>query len=454
MTTVYVISKDGQKLMPTLRNGRVRHLLKEGKAKIYKYHPFTVQLTYDTPDKTQPIEIGMDAGYQNIGVSVKTKQKELFSAEFELLSDEKSRHDDCRKYRRIRRNRLRYRKPRWNNRTHSKPEGWLAPSIQHKAEAHIKIIKDICSVAPVKTVTVEVGEFDPALLKAMYEGKEPPQGKDYQQGTMYFADSLRKAVFQRDNYTCQICKKSVLKDKNVVLKTHHALFWKGRHSNSLNELMTVCEKCHTPANHQPGGKLYGLEPRLSRLEGATYMNEVRWKIINTLRDNLAGVDINFCYGAQTSRKRKDLGIEKSHANDAYCIGNLQPKRRPVKTVFFVKKRRNSRILEKFYDAKYTDIRDGKLKKGAELSSGRTNRRTPRNNENNLRIYRGLKKSKGRRVIRKTRYLYQPNDIVFFNSKKYKVKGVQNLGAYIALYDYKPIAVTKVQLYKHVNSWIS
>lgn len=453
MATVFVLSKDGQKLMPTLRNGRVRHLLKEGKARIYKYHPFTIQLTYDTPDETQPIEIGMDAGYQHIGVSVKTKQKELFSAEFELLPDEKSRHDDCRRYRRTRRNRLRYRKPRWNNRTHSKPKGWLAPSIRHKAEAHVRIIKDIYSVTPVKSVTIEVGEFDPALLKAMYEGKEPPQGKDYQQGPLYFVDNLRKAVFQRDNYTCKICKKSSLKDKNVILRTHHALYWKGRHGNSLNELMTVCSKCHTSANHQPTGKLYGLKPKLPRLEGATYMNEVRWRIINTLRTDLTDVNISSCYGTLTSRKRKDLGIEKSHADDAYCIGDYQPKQRPVQTIHLKKKRRNNRILEKFYDAKYIDIRDGKLKKGVELSSGRTNRRSPRNNENNLRIYHGLKKSKGRRAIRRTRYLYQSYDTIVFNCKKYKVKGMQSLGRYIALYEYKPVAVTKVQLYKHVNSWI-
>lgn len=63
MTAVYVISADGQKLMPTLRNGKVRHLLKEGKAKICKYRPFTIQLTYDTPNQVQPIEIGMDSGY-------------------------------------------------------------------------------------------------------------------------------------------------------------------------------------------------------------------------------------------------------------------------------------------------------------------------------------------------------------------------------------------------------
>jgi hypothetical protein len=37
-------------------------------------------------------------------------------------------------HRKNRRSRLRYRKSRFNNRTKSKPKGWLAPSLQHKLD--------------------------------------------------------------------------------------------------------------------------------------------------------------------------------------------------------------------------------------------------------------------------------------------------------------------------------
>lgn len=43
-TCVCVLSNNGERLMPTIRLGRVRHLLKDGKAKIIKHHPFTIQL--------------------------------------------------------------------------------------------------------------------------------------------------------------------------------------------------------------------------------------------------------------------------------------------------------------------------------------------------------------------------------------------------------------------------
>lgn len=45
-TCVCVLSNSGERLMPTFRLGKVRHLLKDGKAKIVKHHPFTIQLLY------------------------------------------------------------------------------------------------------------------------------------------------------------------------------------------------------------------------------------------------------------------------------------------------------------------------------------------------------------------------------------------------------------------------
>ncbi len=43
---VYVVSKSGKPLMPTKRLGKVRRLLKEGKVKVFRYEPFTIQLLH------------------------------------------------------------------------------------------------------------------------------------------------------------------------------------------------------------------------------------------------------------------------------------------------------------------------------------------------------------------------------------------------------------------------
>lgn len=433
--------------MPTIRLGKVRHLLKDGKASVVKHKPFTIQLQYESKEFTQPIEVCMDAGYQHIGVSVKQESKELVSAQYDLLKLEKERHDDCRTYRRTRRNRLRYRAPRFNNR--ETPEGWLAPSIQNKADRHIDIINRIVSVCPVTSIVIEVGQFDTQVLQAVQEGLPIPEGIDYQHGDRYGIDTLREAVFQMDGYKCIVCGKSAIKD-GAILHAHHMYFWRGQHGDRLSELATVCEKCHTPKNHKPGGKLYGLDKNLPRYNGAAFMNSVKWFVVNSLKD-IYGDIVHFTYGAATKGARLELGLPKSHVNDAFSMGSMHPVNR-ADTEYFVKLRRNSRILETFKDAKYVDTRDGGTKSGSELGCNRTNRREKRNSDKNDRIYRGAKVRAGKRSIRRTRYSTRPGDIVVVNGCKRVVSCIRSLGKEVVFRD-KSTANTKLvrHLY-HQGAW--
>ena len=43
---VYVLSKDGQPLMPIRRHGKARRLLKENRAKVVRREPFTIQYAF------------------------------------------------------------------------------------------------------------------------------------------------------------------------------------------------------------------------------------------------------------------------------------------------------------------------------------------------------------------------------------------------------------------------
>ena len=132
---VYVISKLGHPLMPTMRHGKVRRMLKESKAKVIKRCPFTIQLLFDTKENIQPVSLGIDAGSRIIGVSATTEDKVLYEAEVELRSDIPKNLATRLEFRRARRNRkTRYRKARFLNRTKSKHKGWLAPSVQAKVD--------------------------------------------------------------------------------------------------------------------------------------------------------------------------------------------------------------------------------------------------------------------------------------------------------------------------------
>lgn len=448
---VFVISKNGERLMPTIHYGKVRRLLRSGRAVICSRNPFAIQLTYDTTAHVQPIEIGMDTGYQHIGLSVKSEAREYVASQYDLLPDEKERHDSQVRYRRARRNRKRYRKPRFENRTASKKEGWLAPSLKNKAERHIHLISNIVRVAPVTNITVELSEFDTQLLKAISEGKPIPEGKDYQHGERYGIETLRAAVFQRDGHKCKFCGRGL--SDGAILHAHHAYFWRGQHGNSLSELVACCEKCHTSANHKEGGKLWGYDKNLPRYTGAAFMNSVKRWIYNRLKADFPMVELQITYGAATKLARKDLRIEKSHINDAYAIGSFHPKQRAEKE-YYQKRRRNNRCLEKFYDAKYIDTRDGSKKSGAQLGCQRTNRREPRMSDKNLRIYHGTKLKAGRRSIRKQRYGIQPGDVVIYNHQRHIAHGCHNNGSRVILDNKKSVKISNTQIIHHVSGWKS
>lgn len=401
--------------MPTERYGKVRRMLKEGKAKVIKAQPFTIQLMYETTGYSQPTVLGLDSGYNNVGFSAINATKELIAGELTLLRGQVERNKERSMYRRQRRNRLRYRAKRFNNRR--KPTGWLAPSLKNKLDTHIRLVGKISALVPVSKVVVEVAAFDIQAIK-----NPEIEGKEYQQGEQYGFWNLREYIFHRDNHQCQNpeCKN---KAKEKVLQVHHIGFWKEDRSDRPGNLITLCLKCHTPANHQPGKFLHGWEPKVKSYKPETFMSIVRWRLVSAL-------GCEHTYGHVTKTKRIELGLEKSHINDAFCIAGGTSQQRvaplPVKQI-----RRNNRSLELFYDAQYIDTRTSKKASGGELCSGRRTR-NKNLNEPHLRTFRGRKLSKGRRSIRKMRYAYQPGDTVLFSGQKYPVKGIQNKGIYIKL----------------------
>ena len=397
--------------MPTNRHGKVRILLKEKKAKVIQSKPFTIQLLYDSKEYTQPVSLGIDSGYTYIGYSAITEGTELMSGEVELLSGQSERLKEKAMYRKQRRQRLRYRKPRFDNR--AIPKGWLAPSIQHKLDSHIRFIEKLKKILPITNITIEVASFDTHKLK-----NPSVSGEDYQNGEQKDFFNLREYIFHRDNHTCQVCG---ARDK--PLEVHHIGFWKGDRSNRPANLLAACITCHVPANHLEGAKLWGLKPSNKGFKEATFMTMVRWRLVNLL-------NCNHSYGYVTKSKRIELGLDKSHANDAFVIAGGENQVRSEKTNF-KQVRRNNRSLEKFYDAKYIDIRTGKKVSGQDLFSGRRCRNKSLNTEN-LHKFRGKKLSKGRRSIRQKRYFFQPNDLVKLGNTVYAVRGTHNKGSRVIL----------------------
>ena len=331
---VYVLNQDGVAIMPTKNHAKVRVLLKQGKAKVVRRTPFTIQLMYSSTNYTQSITLGVDAGSKHIGLSATTKNKELYASDVELRNDIVDLLSARREFRSGRRNRkTRYRKARFDNRVHSKHKGWLAPSIEHKINTHITVIDKVHKILPITNIVIEVAQFDTQLLKAIDEGTPLPKGKDYQHGELLGFANLREYCFFRDNYTCQWCKG---KSKNKILHMHHWNYWNGDHTDKPSSVITLCDTCNDSKNHKPeSNMLWGWKPKITKsYKDAAFMGIMRWTLYNRLKKIYPCV--NLTYGYITKHNRIKAGLSKDHYIDARCIsGNSLAE--PLGYVFYQKK---------------------------------------------------------------------------------------------------------------------
>ena len=264
---VYVIGKHGKPLMPCSPR-KARILLREGKARVVKRTPFTIQLLYSSSGYKQRITLGVDSGYKSVGLSAVTEKQELYNAEVKLRTDIVKLNSERRQSRRTRRNcKTRYRKPRFLNR--KKPEGWLAPSIQHKLDSHIKIISQVKQILPITEIRIEVTAFDIQKIK-----NPEIEGEQYQHGEQKDFWNVREYVLYRDGHTCQYCKG---KSGDKVLEVHHIESRQTGGDRPVN-LITLCLTCH---NQVLQGKLKAKSSNCFKAE--TFMSMVRWRLIDLLK---------------------------------------------------------------------------------------------------------------------------------------------------------------------------
>ena len=310
---VYVQDINGEPMMPTTRHGKVRRLLKDHKAVVVNLCPFTIRLTYMTTNYKQEVTLGVDAGTRHIGLSATTKSNELYASEVILRSNIVDLLATRREQRINRRGRLRYRKPRFNNRIKSKRSGWVAPSVRYKIDSHLKVVKQICSILPISNIIVEVAQFDTQKMK-----NPDISGKEYQEGDQFGFWNVREYVLARDGHKCQHCKG---RSKDPILNVHHIESRKTG-GDSPSNLITLCETCHK-AYHR--GDIELKAKRGKSLRYAAVMGIMKWRFYNELKSFHSNVNMTFGY--ITKYDRINNNISKSHVADAFVISkNLNAKR--------------------------------------------------------------------------------------------------------------------------------
>jgi len=320
---VYVINCHGVPLMPC-RESKARKLLKGGKAEIFKKEPFTIRLLYGSSGYKQHISLGVDTGSRHTGMSATTEEKELYAADVELRNDITGLISTRKENRRARRNRLRYRKPRFNNRVHSKNKGWLAPSVENKIQAHLRVVKDVCTILPVPEIIVETASFDIQKIK-----NPGVSGMEYQNREQLGFWNVREYVLWRDNHGCQHCHG---KSKDNILNVHH-LESRKTGGDSPGNLITLCETCHSKYHR---GEIQLKQKRGQPFKDASFMGIMRWVFYNRLKEIYPAVSMT--YGYITKSIRIKNGLPKEHYTDARCISG-NPLAEPPGYYFYQKKTR-------------------------------------------------------------------------------------------------------------------
>ena len=335
----YILDRDGKPLMPTKRGNMVRHLLKSGVAKVVRYEPFTVMILRDVGHCVQEVTLGVDTGSRHIGLSATTETKELYSAQVELRTDVSELLTGRREFRRGRRGRKHnwYRPSRWQNRANAREEH-LPPSIVHRAESHVRAVKNAAKILPLRKIVVEIGKFDVRKIK-----NPDIEGVEYQRGPQMGWKNLKAYARWRDGEKCRICGKSSFKDK-ANLDVHHIIRKADGGTDVPENVVTLCEDCHH-AHHANLRRIKFKRPPQHKNEA--HMNAMRKYLVERLRDEFPDCEVEVTYGYITAEARHKHDIAKSHANDAYCIaGNFNAERNGCNRYLHKFVRRHNRCLHK------------------------------------------------------------------------------------------------------------
>lgn len=306
---VFVIDRNGNALMPT-KSGKARRLLKSGLAKVVSRTPFVIKMLVQTCEHKQQLDAGMDTGSGNIGVGVKLNENPVYLAEVRLRSDEiRSKMEQRAMYRRARRGRkLRYRQARFLNRSASTKPNRLPPSVKHIVGAHLRERDFVEWILPKTHIkwSVETASFD--IHKIIN-----PDVIDYQKGHKFGYANTKMYVLSRDNHSCQKCKA-----KNTKLHVHHIVFRSNSGTDSPDNLVTLCEACHSELHKKQDAQKESLKFQKkvqTNTKGATKVSIVKSQIKKQF-----GVFVE-TFGYETKVKRQILGFPKSHAIDALLIAS-------------------------------------------------------------------------------------------------------------------------------------
>ena len=321
MSKVAVLDTE-KKVLEPCHPATARRLLKEGKAAVFKRYPFTIILkrcVIELELRTGEYQLCIDPGSKTTGIAIVDSDRNIvFAAELEHRGVAIKKNIETRAgFRRGRRTRnLRYRKPRFLNRT--RPKGWVPPSLMSRVFNIETWVNRLCKVYPITNLAYEMVKFDMQLM-------DNPEisGIEYQQGTLQGYE-VREYLLEKHSRKCAYCAK-----KDIPLEIEHIIPKARGGSNRISNLTLACQPCNTkkgkllPTEIEDSAFRKKVEASSKKakqtLKDASSVNTIRWKIAETLR----GTEFPIVYGTggKTKFHRTKSGLPKAHYYDAACISD-------------------------------------------------------------------------------------------------------------------------------------
>jgi len=314
---VFVLDRQGKPLMPT-RPSRAKDLLRAGRAVVHRLHPFTIRLKNRVGGVVQPVRLKLDPGSRTTGIAIVREAGPqvvvLHLAELHHKQDIKPRMQQRRAYRRNRRTRnLRYRAPRFLNRR--RPAGWLPPSLRARVDNALSWVRRYRRLVPIMALSLELARFDTQLLQ-----NPEIAGTEYQQGELQGYET-REYLLEKWGRRCAYCGVT-----GIPLEIDH-IVPKGRGSDRVSNLTLACRKCNLAKGNRTAEEFGHPEVQARArqpLQAAAAINITRWALWRDLRS--LGLPLEVGTGGRTKYNRTRLGLPKTHALDALCVGASTPER--------------------------------------------------------------------------------------------------------------------------------
>lgn len=331
--SVFVLDRRGKPLMPCSEK-RASKLLASGRARVHRLTPFVIRLVDVSAQDCalQPLTVKIDPGSKTTGMALvrDVHKMDIDSGEVKqavaVLSLIEIQHRGRqisealtarRQMRRRRRGALRYRAPRFLNRG-NQSRGWLAPSLQHRVDTTVAWVQRLRRWAPVTGLSQELVRFD---MQAM--DNPDIEGVEYQQGTLA-GHELREYLLQKWGRQCAYCAA-----KDVPLQIEHIQPRSRGGSNRPSNLTLACPCCNEKKAALPVEVFLARKPEVLKriqaqarqpLRDAAAVNATRWALAERLK--ATGLPVELASGGRTKFNRVRLGLPKTHALDAVCVGQM------------------------------------------------------------------------------------------------------------------------------------